>query len=138
MFFFLSVVIKINIKLIMKTDLQELYNNLKSIISEDLVVNSTSVVRLCWIAMELAEKNIHLSGSQKKDLVLFLLNSLVDDKVEVVTEKLLLKQIINRVVPALIDTIVDVDKRKMKLKSNKLKRFFCSCNKYLAAHHYSL
>ena len=95
--------------------------------SEDflnLLVNNYPNFELSQIVLVLPELIKHvekikeLSGLQKKDLVIKLLNKVID-KTDLPGDDNILDPILKSMVPNMIDTLIKVDKNQIKLKIRK-------------------
>ncbi len=80
----------------------------------------TVVVELMCLVDGKRTQQGRLSGSQKKDLVISTLHALVDEALaDDGQENELVKTIIDVIGPTLIDTLVKVDTRKLKIKAKR-------------------
>ena len=67
----------------------------------------------------IAEKYKTLRGVEKKELVIELLKNIIN-KYDNVSENSILEPIILQLVPSMIDTLISVDKKQIKLKKTTL------------------
>lgn len=97
---------------------------------EDLIageeITQATLVTICLSAMQLVEHVPKLNGKEKKDIVLLVLNQLVTNHINDPEQKLILFAVIDNVIPVTIDTLVSVDKQKIKLH---VRKFFSCCLK---------
>lgn len=90
-----------------------LYNEVKKIINEK--VDEKNMLKVIVLLMQLVEKQNRFSGLGKKRLVILLLEKLVDDTLDK-DEAINVKFLVTSIVPAMIDTLVSVDKKELQIK----------------------
>jgi hypothetical protein len=112
----------------------QLLNELEIILNS--IINSKglspeSIIYIVTNLMNVVGKYKSLSGIEKKELVVDLVNKAIDESVMEHQTKLTLKLIMTTVIPNGIDILVDVSKKRYKFKY--LPRFYkwlkvCRCN----------
>ena len=94
-----------------------LYDTFIGVINED-DFNITKVIILVTNLMQAVEKYTELKGSEKKVIVLYVIERFIE-----ATKNNTAKDVLNLakpMLPELIDTIMNVDKRKIKIRAKKL------------------
>ena len=115
-----------------KNDIDSMFSSIHENIG---MVTYDNLVLIAALIMEYVKKCIKLNGFEKKNLVLFFMNKLIDEYIEI-DEKEKCLQIMQLIIPSAIDVLIDVSKHKIKLKSlskiplkfkNIFKKFKCPC-----------
>jgi hypothetical protein len=94
-----------------------LYDTFINIVNED-DFTITKVITLTTSLMQAVDKYTELTGSEKKVIVLYVIERFIED-----TNNNTVKDILNTakpLLPDIIDTIMNVDKRKIKIRAKKL------------------
>jgi hypothetical protein len=102
-----------------------LYTQLKDIVG-DATVDRENIVGIALALMQLVEEYPDIKGPQKKDLVLHVLKLFIKDTIPDQSEAELVTSVVELTLPTVIDTIVSVDKKELKIKLRK------GCRKLLA------
>lgn len=110
----------INLILPGKKYVDGLYNTLSK---GDSPVTKENITTIVINLMQLVEKYPDLTGKQKKKLVIHVVKKFIEDKTDNEEEEVLLT-FVDIFLPALIDTLVLVDKKEIVIK---LKKTFSSC-----------
>ena len=110
-----------------KTLIDEIVNNDLTKIIESLDDDFTqfSLDKITMLVPKLivaAEKYKKLKGSDKKELVMELLKNIIR-KYDNVEDDSILDSIMFELVPSMIDTLISVDKKKLKLKKKNILEF---------------
>ena len=107
---------------------KKLYHEIKKYLNGGKITQS-NVIAVLVNLMKLIEEFPDLSGVQKKHVVIQAICVAVDDQREDVEEATRIKEFVVLTLPDVIDTIVDIDKRKLKIKIkkiiNKIKNYCC-------------
>jgi hypothetical protein len=69
--------------------------------------------------MQVVEKSKHLSGVEKKDCIIVVLDHYIDKNMENLENANELKMFVNLVVPNMIDVYIGLDKNKIKINMMK-------------------
>lgn len=105
---------------------ERLYGELKEIVGER-TVDRENIVEIALALMKLVEHYPDLKGPQKKQLIIHVLNTFIADTVADPTEAELIEGIVKFTLPALIDTVVSIDKKEVQVKVRKGIRKLLSC-----------
>ncbi len=98
----------------------ETYNNLKVLITEDIIM--TNISNIVLKVIQLTEK-IPEDGPTKKKVAISIINRLIiDTEMDDKNNKDDLLGIVDTIVPQMIDCLVDIDKRKLVIKTTKKTR----------------
>lgn len=89
-------------------------------------ITSVDVILMTTKAMQLVEKYNTLSGIQKKNLVLNSLKKIIQTKVKKDDDRDIILDFITIFLPPIIDTIISVDKKEIKIATKKCLSFL-SC-----------
>ena len=103
-----------------------LYGELKEIVG-DRAIDRESVVGIALALMQLVESYEDVKGKQKKELILHVMSLLVSDTVSDKQEAEIVKGVIRLTLPVVIDTIVSVDKKELRVKLRKGFRSLLAC-----------
>ena len=102
-----------------------LYDELKDVVGTRSI-DKENVVGIVLSLMKLVEKHDDVKGEQKKNLIIYVLNCFINDTVSDKNEAEVITGIVNFTLPTVIDTIVSIDKKELKIKLVK------GCNKLFA------
>lgn len=104
--------------------IDKLYTEIMSVIEKNKI-EITDIVGITINMMQIVDKYKNINGVQKKNLILYILGKLIDDKID--DEQLVnnLKLIVNMTMPFVIDTFISIDKRQLVIKMKK------RCSKYI-------
>ena len=95
-----------------------IYDEVKNLLAGSKLTASNAVTIVVSL-MQLIEKYHNLGGSQKKQVILDALNMLIDDNNDNVEDSAQLKILVQVTLPTVIDTIVSVDRKELKIKIKK-------------------
>ena len=99
---------------------ERIYEDLKKIVSEGPgVLTSTNVVTFLISLMQTVDGYCDLEGAQKKAVALAALTHLIDDQMEEGEEKEQFKQLVLTTLPSVVNTFINLDKKKLKIKNKK-------------------
>lgn len=110
--------------LVTGNDIQNLKEHLKLTL-QGRDIKATNVLQLTRQAMEVAANYKHLSGFDKKELVMDTINIMVEETKKENDERKLLNFVINEVGPPVIDDLVSAFKGDFTFK--KSQQNFCPC-----------
>ena len=114
-----------SIKPLINNNIEKLYASL-SIIMKNNKLNTTNILVITTNLMQIVEKYPKISGSQKKTLVVDVLKMFVGKNTDGENKEIILLYI-NTFLPSVIDTLISVDKKEMKIKTRKLFKKCFSC-----------
>ena len=77
--------------------------------------------------MKVVEKYPKLSGLQKKQVVLEAINMLIDDSNDNVEETSHLKLLVQMTLPTVIDLMVSIDHKQVRIKLKKCYNYLLKC-----------
>jgi hypothetical protein len=80
----------------------------------------TNVVMIMIDLMQIVDKYTELKGPQKKQVLLSALNMLIDDQNDNVEDVTDLKMLVKMTLPSVIDVIMSIDKKQLKIKTVKV------------------
>ena len=100
---------------LLKTDTTHIVNIISSQYDNFSLEDCVSIVPKLIVHVE---KYKNLSGSDKKDLVIEILK-LIIDKTDLPGDDTIIDPLLKQFIPTIIDTLIDVDKRKIKLNKKK-------------------
>ena len=92
----------------------QIYENLKDIIGDGKVTRG-NIVTLLLSIMQLVDSYTHVTGVQKKAIVLDCLYRIIDDQIDDVTERTDLKLLVSLTLPNVIDSFVRLDRRQLRI-----------------------
>ena len=75
--------------------------------------------------MQVVEHYKEIKGIQKKQLILLVLNKYINQHIVLEGDALLLKNLVQKSLPMVIDTIVSIDKKELAIKIKKCRSIFC-------------
>ena len=107
---------QVNLGLVASVSVNKLYESLSRIIG-DGKVTAENVVNITINLMQLVEKYTGLEGSQKKALVMHVLSKFIRDN----SDNKNLHMVVDTIIPPLIDSVIDLDKKKVSIQ---IKGFF--------------
>jgi hypothetical protein len=96
----------------------EIYDNIKNIVTDKLTASNIIIITINL--MKIIEKYKKISGNDKKTIVLDILKKVVNETIDDKQEKDILLFVINNTLPFVIDTIISIDKREIKIKMIRL------------------
>ena len=102
-------------------DFSDTKNLLQKLITSYNDFSTEKIMEVLPELIQFADKCKKLSGHNKKDLVIKLLNIIID-KTDSPGDDEVLDPIMKRMVPTIIDTLIKVDKKQLKLRKIK-----CNC-----------
>ena len=108
-----------------KTMVENLYEDLKEILA-GTKLNSSNIVAILVNLMQLVENYPKLRGQQKKQVILYAINMLIDDQNDNVEDTATLKLLVQSTLPSVIDTIISIDKKQLQIKVKQLSKFIFS------------
>ena len=109
-------------------DREQLNNFIDVILSTEFEGDYTDIddiLKLVIVMMKEIEKYKTIKGVKKKKYVLYAINVLITKKVSNADDKKRILFITNRTLPFIIDTMVSIDKRQIKIKLKSLKKKIC-------------
>ena len=104
-------------------ELNKLNNSLTILVGRDKI-SPTNIMELCTALMKIVEPTKN-SGRYKKELIIHTLKLFVSEKMNP-KEGMLIHTFIETFLPSIIDMIISVDKKKIKIAIKKIK-FNCCC-----------
>jgi len=107
------------------TAVENLYEDLKTILA-GTKLNSSNIVAILVNLMQLVEKYPQLHGQQKKQVILYSINMLIDDQNDNVEDTATLKLLVQSTLPSIIDTLVSIDKKQIQIKIKQISTFVFS------------
>ena len=122
-----------DVKLVVKNfpieRIHDLYDKIKVLI-EGKKLDATNIVSITTNAMIFVEAYNDISGIQKRELIIHIIGLIIKDTVDDYEEKFVLQNIVRLTLPSIIDTIINVDKKKIQIKVKKgCSRLFSCCTK---------
>lgn len=100
-------------------------DQIEDIISEEEITEAV-IITICVSAMQFVNHIPKLNGQDKKQVVLLVLKQIVNNHIDDIQQRLVLFHVIDHIIPVTIDTLVNVDKQKIKLH---VRNFFSCCLK---------
>ena len=97
--------------------LESLYNNLNAMSTSGSVTTS-NIIELTTKLMQLVESYPLLKGSEKKNIVIFILKKFVTSKLEGDSQQQVLL-FIDLFLPSVIDTLISLDNSQIEIKVKK-------------------
>ena len=107
---------------------QEIADELQKVLDDVIFENGLSVGNILSLVanlMHTAGKYRTLSGKDKKQMVVILINEAIEDQIEDENLEDFLQMMVTHIVPDAIDLLVDVSKKKYKFKS--ISKIFTKC-----------
>jgi hypothetical protein len=95
--------------------IESLYNNLNAMSTS---ITTANIIELTTKLMQLVESYPLLKGSQKKNIVIFVLKKFVTSKVDVESQQQVLS-FIDLFLPSVIDTLISLDNSEIEIKVKK-------------------
>lgn len=108
-----------------KTAVENLYEQLKEILA-GAKLNSSNIMAILVNLMQIVEKYPTLKGPQKKQVILAAINMLIDDQNDNVEDAAGLKLLVQMTLPSVIDTIVNIDTKQVRIKIRQASKFVFS------------
>ena len=103
-----------------------LYDEVESIISNKKI-DAGSMISVVTLLMKTVDKYTDVNGIQKKEVVLAVLRKIIEETVKDESERQNILYLADQAVPAVIDTIVSIDKGQLKIKIEKGCKKLTSC-----------
>lgn len=102
----------------------KLSNNIVDILNDkNITVNNVSSILI--ENMKIVEQYRSLTGYDKKELIMEGFYDYIDNNILTETEASKSKIIIKNLIPNLIDIIIKIDKKEIKIKNKYKKKLFC-------------
>lgn len=98
-----------------RTIANDLYENFKELVTDDFVMQN--VIGLVTDIMKVVDKYDGIKGSEKKEVVLLLIDKIIEDLPNGTAKDVL--NTTKPMLPSVIDTIISVDRRKITIKARK-------------------
>jgi len=108
------------------TTVERLYEVIKNILQGGKL-NTTNVILILVDLMKVVNTYPDLKGHQKKTVVLSAINMLIDDQNDNVEDAQALKILVSITLPTVIDVVVSVDTKKIKLGLKRSCTILTSC-----------
>ena len=105
---------------------ERMYEELKKVVG-DGKLTTTNVITILVSLMQTVDGYVDLKGAQKKAVVLEAILHLIEEEVQDVTEKEQFKQLVLLTLPSVVDNFVNLDKKKLKIKTKKVINSCLSC-----------
>lgn len=105
----------------------DLAQKIENIFLEDGGINSSNIISISIELMQLVENYKGLTGSKKKDVVIDVINLLLTTNVRDKNELFVLKEIVDFTIPTIIDTIISIDKKEIRIKLKKCVNYLFCC-----------
>lgn len=110
---------------------KDIINDLKTFLEEVLhttELNSNTIILIVTKLMQQIGKYKQLSGSDKKNCVIYVINNCIDTS-EILSADQMLKSALKSIIPHTIDMLIDVAKGHYKFKGlhSKIKSWFKCC-----------
>lgn len=102
----------------------KLYKQLESL-TDTSELSPDKLISVTISLMQYVDKYKNLSGPQKKSLVCNVLKQFIEDKVTNDDAKTILLVVINTTLPTVIDSVISIDKKQLKIKATKILRECC-------------
>jgi hypothetical protein len=85
-------------------------------------INSDNIISQSIYLMKIVDTFKSISGVDKKKLVIFILNKVIDlNIISNIEEKEMLHSFINNILPNVIDMMIAIDKKEISIKLEKIK-----------------
>ena len=107
---------------------ESLYEEVKRLLQGGKLT-PTNVVMIMIDLMQIVDKYTTLKGSQKKQVLLSAITMLIDDQNDNVEDASDLKQLVKMTLPSVIDVVVSIDKKQLKIKAKKVWTMLLGCCK---------
>lgn len=95
-----------------------LYTELQNIIGNGKITRSNIVIILLSL-IQSVENYEDVKGSQKKAIILDVLNHFIEGQIEDQQEEIEMKLLVQLTIPSIIDTFIGIDKKKIRVKLRK-------------------
>lgn len=99
----------------------ELYDSVKGLLAEEL--NTTKVIGLVTRLMQSVDTYTNVSGKEKKEVILEVIDRIINDLPDGTSKDVL--KTARPMIPDIIDTIISVDKRELKIRAKKMWKRCC-------------
>jgi hypothetical protein len=114
------------VKLVRSIEFINLYVELTRILGKQQL-STSNIMSVVVKLMKVIETFKGIKGSEKRDLIIEVMCRYVKNNYTE-NESIELTNLINIVLPSIIDTFISIDKKKIKIKINKfLKKFYSCC-----------
>ena len=100
-----------------------LFTSAKNIVADYGTLSAGTIIMIMVDLMKIVDTYPNLNGSQKKQLVLEVLNLVIDELPMSQDEQSGLKHLVEKTLPTVIDVVIDIDKKKLKIKIQKCCNF---------------
>lgn len=107
-------------------NVSRLFTAAKDIVADYGTLSAGTIIMIMVDLMKIVDTYPNLNGSQKKQLVLEVLNLVIDELPMSEDEQEGLKQLVEKTLPTVIDVVIDIDKKKLKIKIQKCCNILCS------------
>lgn len=107
---------------------QEIVNELRQVLNVDILQGGLSAENLLFLVanlMQTAGKYKKMSGSDKKQIVVILINEAIETQIDDEILEDFLQHMVTNVVPDAIDLLINVSKKKYKFK--QISKAFSKC-----------
>ena len=109
------------------TLLENLYIEISQIIGTS-VITTDSIFSIVVNIMQLVENYKELTGQEKKDAVILVIERVIEEHLEVTEGPEAIKFFLKFMLPKAIDTIISLDKSEIVIKTKKCcKKMWCCC-----------
>ena len=105
---------------------ERMYEELKKVVG-DGKLTTTNVITILISLMQTVDGYVDLKGAQKKAVVLEAILHLIEEEVQDATEKAQFKQLVLLTLPSVVDNFVQLDKKKLKIKTKRVINSFLNC-----------
>ena len=103
-----------------------IYQEITNMLGEEKITSS-NIASIMLSLMQIAEKYEHLNGTQKKSIVLNVLDRLVQEQIPEHQTKSAVKLLIQTTFPAIVDTLISMDKGQFAIKLKKVTKGCLPC-----------
>jgi hypothetical protein len=108
----------------------KILNELQSVLNFEILNNGLNTENILFIVVKLMEtigKYKKMSGTDKKQVIIILINDAIEDQIENEHVEDFLQMMATNIIPYTIDLLVDVSKNKYKFKNINLKMLSKCC-----------
>ena len=106
--------------------IERLYEEVKRLLHGGKL-SPTNVVIIMIDLMQIVDNYPTLKGQQKKLVLLGAINMLIDDQNDNVDDASDLKMLVKTTLPSVIDVVVSIDKKQLKIKAKKVWTMLLGC-----------
>lgn len=110
------------------SDVESLYEEVKRLLHGGKLT-PTNVVMIMVDLMQIVDTYTTLKGSQKKHVLLSAITMLIDDQNDNVEDANDLKNLVKMTLPSVIDVVISIDKKQLKIKAKKVWTMLLGCCK---------